>query len=278
MAVIDSHAVWLITGCSTGFGRALADGLLQRGARVVATARDVASLNDVKDRALVLPLDVNDAGARRNAVREAEARFGAVDVLVNNAGYGYLAAIEEGDEDDYRAMFETNLFGLIGMTKAVLPGMRARRRGHIVNISSMGGLRGFPGSGYYAGTKFAVEGISESLAAECAPLGIRVTIVEPGPFRTDWAGRSLKMARTPIDAYAETAIARRQQINLYAGKQPGDPVRGAAAIIDAVLAPDPPLRLPLGAFAYESAQQKMQEMQAGFGQWEQAARGADFPA
>ena len=158
-------------------------------------------------------------------------------MLVNNAGYGYLAAIEEGDDADIRAMFETNVFGLAAMTRAVLPIMRAQKSGAIVNISSMGGFIGFPGSGYYAATKFAVEGLSKSLSKEVAPFGIKVLIVEPGPFRTDWAGRSLKTPKRPIDAYAETAIARRNQIQGYSGSQPGDPVRAAEAIIATVERP-----------------------------------------
>jgi short-subunit dehydrogenase len=174
-------------------------------------------------------------------------------------------------------MFETNVFGLIAMTKAVLPGMRARGTGHIVNISSIGGLVGFPGSGYYNATKFAVEGLSEALSHELAPLGLGVTIVEPGPFRTDWAGRSLKMVSHPIDAYAETAGKRRAAISGYSGKQAGDPVRAAQAIIDAVRSPAPPLRLPLGAMAYETALKKLTGMHANFAAWEAAARGADFP-
>ena len=160
------------------------------------------------------------------AVADTRRAFGRIDVLVNNAGYGYLAAVEEGEDADIRAMFETNFFGLAAMTRAVLPVMRAQKSGAIVNISSMGGFIGFPGSGYYAATKFAVEGLSESLAKEVAPFGIKVLIVEPGPFRTDWAGRSLKTPKRPIEAYAETAIARRRQIQGYSGNQPGDPVRG----------------------------------------------------
>ena len=280
MAIPES-AVWLITGCSTGFGRALAETLLRSQARVVVTARDRGSVRDFMEahpeQALALALDVTDAGQVAAAVREAEQKFGAVDVLVNNAGYGYLAAIEEGDENDYRAMFEANLFGLIGMTQAVLPGMRKRGRGHVVNISSVGGLIGFPGSGFYAGTKFAVEGVSEALAQEVAPLGIGVTIVEPGPFRTDWAGRSLKQARTPIAAYAETAGARRREVSQYSGQQAGDPVRGAQAIIRAVHAAKLPLRLLLGAMAYDLAQKKLADMKQNFSTWEAASRGADFP-
>jgi NAD(P)-dependent dehydrogenase (short-subunit alcohol dehydrogenase family) len=281
MAGIGADAVWFITGCSTGFGRELARVILEGGGRAVVTARDAGKVADLtkghEDRALAVALDVNDAGQVTSAVKAAEAKFGGIGVLVNNAGYGYLAAVEEGEDEEVRAMFETNVFGLIAMTKAVLPGMRTQGFGHIVNISSIGGLVGFPGSGYYNATKFAVEGLSEALALEVQPLGIGVTLVEPGPFRTDWAGRSLKMTSRSMDAYWETAGKRRSGISGYSGKQPGDPVRAAQAIIDAVRSPAPPLRLPLGKFAYETAMKKLTDMHGNFASWESAARGADFP-
>lgn len=211
-------------------------------------------------------------------VFRAEAHFGRIDVLVNNAGYGYLSAVEEGEDDEVRAMFEANVFGLANVTKAVLPGMRARRRGHVVNISSQGGLVGFPGIGYYNATKFAVEGLSEALAKECAPLGIKVTVVEPGPFRTDWAGRSLKVPKTPIADYAETAGARRAAIQGYSGQQPGDPVRAAEAIVTIVEAPEPPLHLVLGRAAYDMVADKFREFSAEMERWKDLSLGADFPA
>jgi NAD(P)-dependent dehydrogenase (short-subunit alcohol dehydrogenase family) len=199
---MTQSSVWLITGCSTGFGRELVRVLAGRGHRVVATARNPATLEEFKSNPQVLTaaLDVTDPDQIGRAVTEAVTHFGAIDVLVNNAGYGYLSAVEEGEDDEVRAMFEVNVFGLASMTKAVLPGMRARRSGAIVNISSMGGLIGFPGIGYYNATKFAVEGLSEALAKECAPLGIKVIIVEPGPFRTDWGGVHSKhrKPRSPI--------------------------------------------------------------------------------
>lgn len=281
MAGIGADAVWFITGCSTGFGRELAKVVLEGGGRAVVTARDPGKVADLvqghEDRALAVALDVNDPAQVASAVREAEFKFGSIDVLVNNAGYGYLAAIEEGEDQEVRAMFETNVFGLVAMTQAVLPGMRAKGAGHIVNISSIGGLVGFPGSGFYNATKFAVEGLSEALALEVQPLGIGVTLVEPGPFRTDWAGRSLKMTAKSLDAYHETAGKRRDGISGYSGKQPGDPVRAAHAIIEAVRSPAPPLRLPLGKFAYETALKKLTDMHANFAAWESAARGADYP-
>jgi NAD(P)-dependent dehydrogenase (short-subunit alcohol dehydrogenase family) len=275
----SAERVWLITGCSSGFGRELVRQLLGNGQHVVATARKPAALDEFASHpgAMVAELDVTVPAQVSAVVGMAEARFGRVDVLVNNAGYGYLAAIEEGEEDEIRAMFETNVFGLVNMTKAVLPGMRSRRSGHIVNISSMGGLIGFPGIGYYNATKFAVEGLSEALAKEVEPLGIRVTIVEPGPFRTDWAGRSLKTPKVPITDYAGTAGARRDAIRGYSGNQPGDPVRGAAAMIEAVEAANPPLHLLLGKPAYDMVTDKLRTFSAELATWREVTLRADFP-
>ena len=277
----DETPVWLITGCSTGFGRELARLVLERGWRAVVTARDAGKVADLvegcPDRALALALDVDDRAQVEAAVRAAEDRFGAIDVLVNNAGYGYLAAIEEGEDDEVRAMVETSVFGLIAATQAVLPGMRRRRCGHVVNISSIGGLVSFAATGFYHATKYAVEGLSESLALEVAPLGIKVTIVEPGPFRTDWAGRSIKQSATRIEDYEGTAGERRRQTEARSGNQPGDPVRGAEAIIAAVEAADPPLRLVLGKPALDIARGKIAALKQDFDAWEATTLGADFP-
>ncbi len=274
-----NNKVWLITGCSTGFGRELARAVLRRGQQVVVTARNPATLDEfaANANALVAPLDVTLPKQISEVIKQAEARFGQIDVLVNNAGFGYLAAVEEGEDDEVRAMFETNVFGLTTMTKAVLPGMRKRGRGHIVNISSMGGLTGFPGVGYYNATKFAVEGLSEALAKETAPLGIKVTIVEPGPFRTEWAGSSLRTPKKAIADYAQTAGARRSSTQSYSGSQPGDPVRAAEAIIAAIESPEPPLHLLLGRPAYESATAKFKEFSAEIEKWREVTLGADFP-
>ncbi len=281
MADAHSKPVWFITGCSTGFGRELSVILLKRGYRVVVTARDKTKIDDIvaghDKNGLALALDVDKHDQIEAALKAAEDRFGRIDVLVNNAGYGYLAAVEEGDDADVRAMFETNFFGLAAMTRAVLPIMRAQKSGAIVNVSSMGGFIGFPGSGYYAATKFAVEGLSESLSKEVGPLGIKVIIIEPGPFRTHWAGRSLKTPKKPIDAYAETAVARRKQIQSYSGNQPGDPVRASEAIITAVEQDHPPLRLPLGAFAYELMGAEIEAVRKEHASLEAMARGADYP-
>ena len=273
--------VWLITGCSTGFGRELAKLVLTRGWRAVVTARKVDQIQDIaqghEDRALVLALDVTSRDQIADVVARAKQRFGRIDVLVNNAGYGYLAAIEEGEDAEVRAMFETNVFGLIDMTKAVLPIMRAQRSGLIVNVSSIGGIASFAATGYYHGTKYAVEGISESLALEIKPLGIDVLIVEPGPFRTNWAGPSIKQSATHIDAYDATAGERRRQTEARSGNQAGDPVRGAQAIIDAALSDTPPLRLLLGKAALELARKKLDFMSGDFDRWKSTTLGADFP-
>ena len=278
----DNVPVWFITGCSTGFGREIAQQVLDRGWRAVVTARtpDKCKTLSPGARTLLSPcaLDVNERGLRSPAPwTAADEKFGGIDVLVNNAGYGYLAAIEEGEDDEVRAMFETNVFGLIAMTKAVLPGMRARRKGHIVNFSSIGGLVSFTATGYYHATKYAVEGLSESLAQEVAPLGIKVLIVEPGPFRTDWAGRSIKQSKTRLADYEQTAGKRRAETEARSGNQAGDPVRGAEAIIKAVEAKDTPLRLLLGKPALDLAYRKLEMQRANFDAWAETTLGADFP-
>ena len=244
----DAHSkpVWFITGCSTGFGRELSLLLLKRGYRVVATARDKAKIDDIvaghEKNGLALRLDVDKQDQIEAAVKAAETRFGRIDVLVNNAGYGYLAAVEEGDDADIRAMFETNFFGLAAMTRAVLPTMRAQKSGAIVNISSMGGFIGFPGSGYYAATKFAVEGLSESLSKEVGPLGIKVLIVEPGPFRTDWAGSSLKTHKKLDRSLRRDGASRGgNRSRRSAARSRAIPFARAEAIIAAVEQEKPPL-------------------------------------
>jgi NAD(P)-dependent dehydrogenase (short-subunit alcohol dehydrogenase family) len=277
----EDKRVWLITGCSTGLGRALAMRVLAHGDRCVVTARNPVQIESIAapypDRAIALALDVTNAAARDNAVRVAETRFGRVDVLVNNAGHGYNAAIEEGEEEVVRTMFEANFFGLAGMIRRVLPGMRARGYGHIVNLSSIGGLIGNPGTGYYCATKFAVAGLSESLAAEAGHLGIRVTIVEPGPFRTDFQGRSMTIPKHIIDAYAPTAGARRDQLRQSSGKQPGDPDRAADAIIKVVESDNPPLHLLLGKNGLARAREKLTQHLASMQEWEATTVSSDFP-
>lgn len=278
---LQNSDVWFITGCSTGFGRELAKLVLDRGYRAVITARDPSRIQGLtagyEGRALALKLDVTDKAQVAEAVKWAEAAFGSIDVLVNNAGFGYVGALEESDEDEVRGMMETNFFGLARMIHNVLPGMRRRRHGNIVNISSIGGLVGFPGVGYYNATKFAVEGLSESLAKEVAPLGIRVLVVEPGPFRTDWAGRSLKRSSQHIAEYSETAGAFRERITSRSGKQVGDPVRAGEAIIKALESDHAPLHLVLGLIALETARNKTEKLTAELDAWEETSLSADYP-
>jgi NAD(P)-dependent dehydrogenase (short-subunit alcohol dehydrogenase family) len=278
---MTNKPVWFITGASNGLGFEIAKHVLGLGYRVVLTARRperLAGLADqFKGQALALNLDVTDRSTIRSAVAETLLIFGQIDVLVNNAGYGYLAAIEEGDEEGVRKQFDTNLFGLIDVTKEVLPAMRARRSGHIVNVSSLGGLMAFAATGYYHATKFAVEAVSESLAQELAPLGIKVTIVEPGAFRTNWAGSSMAESQIVIDDYADTAGKRRVSTKAVSGNQPGDPARAAAAIQMAVESPAPPLRLLLGGSALDLAYKRLETLRKNFDDWSDVTRGADFP-
>ena len=271
--------VWFITGCSTGFGRELAKHVLELGYRTVVTARKPDEVKDLvgKGEALVLKLDVTNQSEIDAAIKAAEDKFGRIDVLVNNAGIGYFAAVEESEEDQVRKMFEINVFGLSRMIHAVLPGMRKRRRGFIVNFSSIGGLVSFPVTGYYHATKFAVEGLSEALWQEVEPLGIKVMLVEPSGFRTDWAGRSANESSRQIDDYAATAGVRRSQSRAGSGKQPGDPVRAAQAIVKAVESPNPPHHLLLGNAAYKAATAKLEVLRKEFSAWEAVSRGADFP-
>ena len=273
--------VWFITGASTGFGRLLAEYLVTLGANVVATARRLESVADIEKSApaqvLALSLDVTKPGDVEAAVKDALARFEHIDVLVNNAGYGVTGAFEEVNEAEFMPMFETNVFGLIRMTKALLPYFRERRSGHIVNLSSVGGLVGLPGWAFYNATKFAVEGMSEALAAEMKPLGVSVTIVEPGPFRTDFLGRSGVKADVQISAYADTAGKTREYFDSQAGKQPGDPQKAIEAIVAAVEAPEPPLHLVLGKLALTRYQAKTAAFSAEIAKWESTTLGADFP-
>jgi NAD(P)-dependent dehydrogenase (short-subunit alcohol dehydrogenase family) len=264
-------ATWLITGCSTGLGRALARAVLTHGHNAVVTARNPATVQDVADAfpdtALALPLDVTDRTQIGAVLDQAKARFGGVDVLVNNAGYGYRAAVEEADDADVRQLFDTNVFGAVDMINAVLPDMRARRSGSIVNISSIGARITPAGSGYYAATKAALEGISGSLRREVEPLGINVTVIEPGAFRTDFAGRSLTQSAAPIEDYAETAGKRRKENDTMDGNQPGDPAKAAEAILAIVESPNPPSLAVLGEDAFGAFAAVADAQRAELDQW-----------
>jgi NAD(P)-dependent dehydrogenase (short-subunit alcohol dehydrogenase family) len=278
-SLVTEPPVWFITGCSTGFGLELARQTIDHGYRTVVTARDPAKLEGLgaTDNVLVLKLDVTQPEEVAAAVKAAQARFGGIDVLVNNAGIGYFAAIEEGEVAEVRKMFEVNVFGLTAMIQAVLPGMRKQRSGCIVNLSSLAGLRGMPALGQYNATKFAVEGLSEALRQEVAELGIAVMVVEPSGFRTDWAGRSAHESAQQIDDYMATAGNVRIKVRESSGHQPGDPVRAVKALIKAVQSGQPPHHLLLGNDAFDGAMAKLSELHTEFAAGEAVARAADFP-
>ena len=271
---------WLITGCSTGLGRSLAKAVLQKGDNVVVTARDTKKLEefekDFPRTALIVRLDVTDLPSVTEAVQAAKERFGGIDVLVNNAGYGYRAAVEEGNLEDTKHLFATNFWGPVNLIKAVLPDMRARKSGAVINVSSIAALRTAPGSGYYAASKRALEGMTEGLYLETAPLGIKVMIVEPGAFRTDFAGRSLAQSKTAIADYAGTAGTRRIENDKTHGTQPGDPDKGARLIIEAIEAEDAPLRLLLGSDAVRAADTVLESHKSEYDKWREFSRRSDF--
>jgi NAD(P)-dependent dehydrogenase (short-subunit alcohol dehydrogenase family) len=274
-------STWLITGCSSGLGRHLADAVLEAGHNTVVTARDVGTVEDlVRDNpqtALALPLDVTDDAQIVDVVGQAEERFGRVDVLVNNAGYGYRAAVEEGEVEAVATLFATNFFGAVAMIKAVLPGMRARRHGAIVNISSIGARISPPGSGYYAASKAALESVTASLRKEVGPLGITAMVVEPGGFRTDFAGRSLQQSRETIADYADTAGKRRKENETATNDQrQGDPARAAQAVIAALESSEPPFMLVLGKDALASFHGQLDALRAETDAWKKTSLSTAF--
>lgn len=272
---------WLITGCSTGLGRNLARAVLAAGFNAVVTARDPATVQDIvaayPATALAAALDVTDTRAVDSVVKLAEQRFGGIDVLVNNAGYGYRAAVEEGEDDQVAGLFGTNVFGVVSMIKAVLPGMRARRSGTIVNVASIAARLAAPGSGYYSATKFALEGLSDALRKEVGPLGIRVLIVEPGAFRTDFAGRSLHGAATEIADYAGSAGPRRKENDRTSGTEPGDPVRAAQVLVEVIEGETLPVRLLLGSDAVRIVTTELEAQLKEIGDWSGVSARTDFP-
>lgn len=272
--------VWFITGSSTGFGRSLTEAVLKRGERVVATARNKKQIEEFEEQytnqAIAVKLDVTDPQEVRAAVKQAVEVFGRIDVLVNNAGYGTIGAIEEVSDEDVRRQYETNVFGALDVIRAVLPHMRQQRSGHILNISSVVGQVSFAGAGIYSSTKFALESLSEALAKEVAPLGIRVTIVEPGAFRTDFAGRSLLLSDTIIEDYASTVGDFRQRIKARDGNQPGDPNKAVLAMIQVVESENPPLRLPLGADSVAAIEEKLLSVKNDINNWREVAINTAF--
>lgn len=275
------NKVWFITGCSTGFGRALANEALSLGHNVVVTARKTSDVEDIvaqyPNNAIAVQLDVTNKTEIALSVKIALEKFGRIDVLVNNAGIGYFGAIEESEDDEIRRMFDINVFGLGDMTNAVLPIMRKQRSGHIINIASIGGLVSFPGVGYYNATKYAVDGLSEALYKEVAHLGIKVTVICPSGFRTDWAGRSANNSKIEIADYEVSAHQNKNNIRGYSGNQPGDPIRAAKAIVKVTEVENPPLRLLLGAAALKNARLKLDVLITDFDAWAETSVGADFP-
>lgn len=273
------NKTWFITGCSSGFGRELTKAALAKGDKVVATARNIKSLATLTPEPdanlLVVELDVTQPEQVRSALQAGINHFGRIDVLVNNAGYGLLGAIEEVTDAQIRDQFEVNVFGALDVMRAALPHFRANRSGNILNISSVGGFVAFPGVGVYNASKFALEALSEALYKEVKPLGIHVTLIEPGPFRTDWAGRSSVIADDIAD-YAETAGVRKKTIQGYSGTQDGDPYKAALAMIKIVESENPPMRLPLGPTALDSIRCKIHQVAKELNEWESVTINTSF--
>jgi NAD(P)-dependent dehydrogenase (short-subunit alcohol dehydrogenase family) len=270
---------FLITGVSSGFGRALAEAALSDGHRVAGTVRNDADkqrFESLGPGAHAVILDVTDTGAIAPAVAGIESAIGAIDILVNNAGYGHEGILEESSIDDLRRQFEVNVFGAVAMIQAVLPSMRRRRAGHIINITSMGGIITLPGLSYYHGSKFALEGISESLGKEVKDLGIKVTAVEPGSFRTDWAGRSMVRAARSIGDYDSIMEPIRKRRLEVSGRQLGDPEKAARAMLKLALSDNPPAHLLLGSDAMRLVEEKMKSLQDEFDAWKSVSLSTDI--
>lgn len=277
---MNNVRTFLITGVSSGLGKAFAEAALVTGHRVIGTVRNADAASAfaalAPGRAHAMPLDVTDFDAIPLAVAQAERDAGPIDVLVNNAGYGHEGILEESSLDDLRRQFDPNVFGAVAMIKAVLPGMRVRRSGHIINVTSMGGFITMPGIAYYCGSKFALEGISEALGKEVKPLGIHVTALAPGQFRTDWAGRSMIRAERNIADYDAVMNPIRTARQAKSGSQPGDPAKAAQALLKLVAAENPPVRLYLGADALRLVDDKIEAMKAEIVAWEEVSRSTDF--
>jgi NAD(P)-dependent dehydrogenase (short-subunit alcohol dehydrogenase family) len=273
------NKIWFVTGSSRGLGRTLVEAILAAGDKVIATARKPEELKDLSatygDSIRAVKLDVTSPADVEKAVSVAVETFGCIDVLVNNAGYGFLGAFEEMSEKEFKGQIDTNFWGVVNVTRAILPQLRQQGSGHIIQITSIGGRSAFPGfSGYHA-AKFAVEGLSEALALEVRPLGLKVTIVEPGGFRTDWAGASMAFAK-PIEAYAPTIGFMREQLQLRNGNQPGDPRKAAQAILKLVDMPEAPLRLPLGNDAIAVLRNGYKTSAEELERWADLTRSTDF--
>jgi NAD(P)-dependent dehydrogenase (short-subunit alcohol dehydrogenase family) len=275
-----SNKTWLITGCSTGLGRAFAQEVLKIGYNAVVTSRNPKDIQDIVENypetALGLALDVTDKDQINAVVKQAEAKFGSIDVLVNNAGFGYRSAVEEANDDQVNALFNTNFFGTVNMLKAVLPIMRKQKSGTIFNVSSIAGRYSNPGSGYYSATKFAVEGMSDALSKEVAPLGIRVVVIEPGAFRTDFAGRSLTGTHTEISDYKETAGKRRKENDHTGGTQPGNPQLAAKSIIKISESESVPFRLLLGTDAIQLTRTELENQLKELEAWKEISLSTDY--
>lgn len=276
----NSNKTWLITGCSSGLGRAFAEEVLAYGYNAVVTSRNPKDIQDIvtdyPETALGLALDVTDKDQITNAVKQAEQKFGGIDVLLNNAGYGFRGAVEEANEQEMHNLFDTNFFGTVHMIQAVLPVMREQRSGTIFNVSSIAGRFSNPASGYYSATKYAIEGMSDALLKEVSPLGIKVIVVEPGAFRTDFAGRSLTGAKKEISDYDETAGKRRKENDETHGTQPGDPKKAAQAIIKIEKEDQPPFRFLMGSDAIEIIQKELETQIKELEDWKEISLTTDF--
>ncbi len=275
-----SKRVWLITGCSTGFGRELVKIVVKNGEIAIGTVRkasQVAELESIHPELVKgIVLDVQDQSSIDKAAALIKETYGQLDVLVNNAGYGSLGPIEETSEEEMQRQFDVNVYGCVRMIKLALPFMRSQRSGHVLNITSIAGLNGFPGVGIYNGSKFALEGIGEALAAEVRHIGIHVTNIEPGPFRTDWAGRSATFSEASIPEYNESAKKNMEAIQGASGNQVGDPIRGAQAMFDVTKLENPPVHLPLGGPAHKRVGIKLEEMKAEIAKFEYLGKPTDY--
>jgi NAD(P)-dependent dehydrogenase (short-subunit alcohol dehydrogenase family) len=272
--------IWFITGISSGLGATLAQEVMASGDFVIGTFRNQsqteAFIQQHQDKGFAYTLDITQTADSQKVVRKIVEKFGRIDVLVNNAGYGFAGAVEEANLEEVRGVFEANVFGTLALTQAVLPVLRTQKSGHIVQMSSHGGIKAFPGFGIYNASKFALEGFSEALAAEVAPLGIKLTMVQPGPFRTNFAGNSFQEAQKTIEDYNPTAGVFRQKMKDVNGKQEGDPVKGAKAIIQIVNSENPPLRLPLGKTPMITIAAKLASVQQDLDNYREVAEGAIF--